>query len=837
MSLITDTDYLIYQMRLAMLKTKDSLASRIITLPLHTDNDYILSATSHTAPDASGDIQSLGIPAPGRERALASSQSRNHITFMAGSAQGRQAAAIYAEKDRSLKSRKGPIATSGTSATQNQAVNDAAVNPGGTSAKRESVGDGAKGIRREQSLEESTAALERQTEDPSDQRPDEASHERRMATIEALKLRLQQAQQSLQLEPKSLPSLGAQSAGRSQHEEDEQPQKVSTIEEEGIQEEHAQRPTTHKMQQPGHSRAGSEQNSLQASMRDAMLELHPEEGVVITCDLSGSPVASDDVVDDNADDIDESTSTLLEDGALVVPGAEPIDVPPLDNVPEDEKVEHAKTSDPEASQEPIEVSPAQRSGPAEPAASEKKPPNSTKKSSQESRRSAGPGSVNSLRAPPPKPATPQEWFLKRDLVPIPRNSLALGGALGGSPSRMSSLRELNTSSKPLSALSALLRVQSRSDNPFAKDYAFFSGKADQSPIKLKIYMPLSDEPDIPLEVLVTRDASVEEVMGYALHEYWTEGRSPTIPEHLRNVIMWNMRIVEDDGTIDDDFPALERTRKISKFAFDQFALCEASPDQVKMNEGNRKQPASSAVVNNTSMASSSSTSSSSQPLATTTVFLKVHLYSTIEVKQTTTMPVASNIPLAEVFEQICRKRKYDPSKYVFKMADTKTDVPLDKTLDQLRVSELCILKKAGGGAGDVFLRPPDEKTDSSNDQPRFIEPDEYSSMYKQYTVSHKAFMGRHERLLTIDGDYIHLMAAENKNFFDTMKTSSHHISSVISSKITKGAAFRLLVNGTKGNDTRTYDLEAATQTEAGEICTKISFLIQMNKRESGLRLR
>src|SRR5688500_1625742 len=81
----------------------------------------------------------------------------------------------------------------------------------------------------------------------------------------------------------------------------------------------------------------------------------------------------------------------------------------------------------------------------------------------------------------------------------------------------------------------------------------------------------------------------------------------------------------------------------------------------------------------------------------TTVFLKVHLYSTIEVKQTTTMPVASNIPLAEVFEQICRKRKYDPSKYVFKMADTKTDVPLDKTLDQLRVSELCILKRAGGG--------------------------------------------------------------------------------------------------------------------------------------------
>lgn len=34
-------------------------------------------------------------------------------------------------------------------------------------------------------------------------------------------------------------------------------------------------------------------------------------------------------------------------------------------------------------------------------------------------------------------------------------------------------------------------------------------------------------------------------------------------------------------------------------------------------------------------------------------------------------------------------------------------------------------------------------------------------------------MGRaHERLLTIDGDYIHIMAGEHKNIFDTMKTVS-----------------------------------------------------------------
>ncbi|KAJ3009370.1 hypothetical protein HKX48_008008 [Thoreauomyces humboldtii] len=412
----------------------------------------------------------------------------------------------------------------------------------------------------------------------------------------------------------------------------------------------------------------------------------------------------------------------------------------------------------------------------------------------------------------------ENLFIKRKL---PTNKPA---PLGLDVHKRRSRAEL--SSKPMSALTSLFNEQSRSDNPFGKDFSFFSGKGDPQPIKLRIYIPLSDEPEVPLTLSVLRDASVEEAIGYALYEYWSEGREPTIPANLQDVKRWNMRIVEDDGTIDDDFPALERTRKISKFAFDSFALCEAPPDRVKQLDSSNRLTATSS----TSLLSPTSPTSSNS--AATTVFLKVHLYSTIEVKQTTTMPVASNIPLAEVFEQICRKRKYDPSKYVFKMADTQTDVPLDKTLEQLRVSELCILKRAGGGAGDVFLRPPDEKVDIG-DQPRFIEPDEYSSMYKQYSVIHKAFMGRtHDRLLTIDGDYIHIMAGENKNLFDTMKTASYHISSVLSCKGgKKSSAFKLVVQ-LKSHDQKSFDLEAVSENEAAEICTKISFLTQLNKRDS-----
>ncbi|TPX57994.1 hypothetical protein SpCBS45565_g08095 [Spizellomyces sp. 'palustris'] len=782
MSLITDADYLIYQMRLSMLKAKDTLAERIITLPNTLDSEYIISATSHTGLDGAPDSQSLGFPAPGRLR----SPYRSQVSFVAHS---RQNIADDKEK-RSISSRRGPP-TGGTSGQPAEPGASTGVVPDQNTAHSKEVLSTSKPnvavpITHDTDVQATVpASVLPERQEPTESRMDDANHERRMATIEALKLRLQQAQQNLQLDLKAAPPEDLQGHGQMEDvgggddgtpsEEGSAPQSGDIAEGDGAP--------------ADTSNTGSEQNSLQASMREALRRA--ESGELALQHSQGSHSSGVSMhLEEESEELEPST-TLLSESEVRSANVDTSDVVSTSTEPADEANEegviHEIIDAAGASEERIGSQlPSKLSVPADQSLL-------TKRTLSES--------VKSARTP----SMPREdLFRKRDLPQNKPPTFVQSGLLN-----RTSYRELPL--KPLSSLTAMLQLQSRSDNPFSKDYAFFSGKGDPNSIRLKIYMPISDEPDVPLDICVLRDASVEEVMGYTLCEYWSEGRQPMIPEHLRNVIMWNMRIVEDDGSIDDDFPALERTRKISKFAFDQFALCEASPDQVKLNEGNRKQPVSN-------VGSSSSAGTPTSALPTTTVFLKVHLYSTIEVKQTTTMPVASNIPLADVFEQICRKRKYDPSKYVFKMADTKTDVPLDKTLEQLRVSELCILKRAGGGAGDVFLRPPDEKTEIA-DQPRFIEPEEYSSMYKQYTVSHKAFMGRHDRLLTIDGDYIHIMAAENKNFFDTMKTlsqSSHHISTVISCKATKKtSSFRLLVHGSKGNDTRTYDLEATSQAEAG----------------------
>ncbi|KAJ3404199.1 hypothetical protein HDV05_007286 [Chytridiales sp. JEL 0842] len=382
-----------------------------------------------------------------------------------------------------------------------------------------------------------------------------------------------------------------------------------------------------------------------------------------------------------------------------------------------------------------------------------------------------------------------------------------------------------------SVLSNLLKSQGSADNPFASEFSYFSGKGDPDPLRLKIYIPFSDEPLRPLEIAVKNESNVEDVIGYALFEYLNEDRQPPIPESKCNVIFWNMRIVEDDGTIDDDFPALERSRRMQKFSFDQFALCEASPEQVIANEATRKPNPKLAVPKPAVQAQGVMTQNpSSIPTAPSTapILLKIHLYSTLEVRQTTTIMMQGHMLMSEVFDHICRKRKYDPKNYVLKMADTKTDAPMDQTLESLRAVEFCVLKRDRGGAGDIFLRPPEEGEAGFFDQPRV---EEYANIYKQYNVLHKQLMGRHERLLTIDGDHIHIMPLENKNLFDTMKTTSFPISAVISCKQVKKQSphFKLVVQKAKQQNPHTYEFEATSLHEAADACVKISFILERMK--------
>ncbi|KAI8925474.1 stress-activated map kinase interacting protein 1-domain-containing protein [Entophlyctis helioformis] len=430
-------------------------------------------------------------------------------------------------------------------------------------------------------------------------------------------------------------------------------------------------------------------------------------------------------------------------------------------------------------------------------------------------------------------------FIKRPLSPTREaSSVAKRSSVFGQL-RPSDDPPLTSPQKPVSALSAMMDKKPSKANPFAQAYAAFSGKGDPTAVKLKIYLPFSKDPLKPLFISTKREASVEEVIGFTLFEYVNESRSPMLPEKTWAITNWSLRIAEDDGSIDDDFPAVDRNRKIQKFGHDHFAICSALPiDDPAPNPAVSRGPqkAQTAQPEDVQPASASDASSPSggQPPgsspAAASIFLKIHLYSTLEVKQTTTMQMPLNIPMSEVFDRICRKRKYDSKDYVLKMADVKTDVPLDKTLEQLAATEFCVLKRASGGAGDVFLRPPDEedlsKSEKTDEKPFMTE--DFRSVYKQYPVVYKHLMGRHDRNLTIDGEYIHLVAAETKAFFDRGKTTnSFHISSIVSCKQLKKKSinFKLIIR--RNHDVKVYELDAASETEAGDICTRITAMLSM----------
>lgn len=105
-----------------------------------------------------------------------------------------------------------------------------------------------------------------------------------------------------------------------------------------------------------------------------------------------------------------------------------------------------------------------------------------------------------------------------------------------------------------------------------KGYSHVCGKGEQNAMSLKIYYPHSQQAGKSSTIVVKRESSVEEVIGYALYVYVDEKRLPALTSQDHSVANWNLRIV-DDGEVDEDFPALERTRRIQKFSFDQFAIC------------------------------------------------------------------------------------------------------------------------------------------------------------------------------------------------------------------------------------------------------------------------
>ena len=156
-----------------------------------------------------------------------------------------------------------------------------------------------------------------------------------------------------------------------------------------------------------------------------------------------------------------------------------------------------------------------------------------------------------------------------------------------------------------SGISAMLSKHSQGpSNPFASLYKGVAGGSVSggSNISIEVYFPFASHyqskhvAQVPhpknksMSLSVRKTATMEEVIGYSLYCYVEEGCHPLLDEDLSqsaneeerevrlSTLGWTLRIVED-GEVDDDYPAIDRSLTVGNFGADELAVCEATAAQ------------------------------------------------------------------------------------------------------------------------------------------------------------------------------------------------------------------------------------------------------------------
>ena len=94
-----------------------------------------------------------------------------------------------------------------------------------------------------------------------------------------------------------------------------------------------------------------------------------------------------------------------------------------------------------------------------------------------------------------------------------------------------------------------------------------------------------------------------------------------------------------------------------------------------------------------------------------------------------------------------------------------------------------------------------------------------TEVYREYTLNRKrrgGYVGRHEQVLAIDGDYILIMPSSTRTLlFDSGKTASYHKTTIYDCRQGKKAPSHFKLTVTRGgNEKKTYEFEAKGPQQA-----------------------
>lgn len=318
----------------------------------------------------------------------------------------------------------------------------------------------------------------------------------------------------------------------------------------------------------------------------------------------------------------------------------------------------------------------------------------------------------------------------------------------------------SSASKPSILTSKIQNKLSGLDDPLDQ-YVEASGKSDRRPLRLKIYMPSCAEPQKPWDVVVRPDVNVSLTIGFALFCYQNENRQPPLDPDLCNANKWTLRIVEDDGEPDEDFPALDRTRLISKYGFDEFALVQATPAQFAENEkatpsartrkatNEFKQESPSKLSSKNADPSNISTSVSSfldsedglEESQKAVLKIYQYPYDDMVSKLYWSAEVDMQVTISEVLYQVCLDKNLDRTKYVLKLAGKRSIFSMSQTFTNIKNTELNKTEQRHKNKSKMDSKDSDsDESDFGTDGP-YPRPHLTSSIFGQTTSLEVAGVG------------------------------------------------------------------------------------------------
>ncbi|KAI9841033.1 MAG: hypothetical protein M1837_001063 [Sclerophora amabilis] len=227
--------------------------------------------------------------------------------------------------------------------------------------------------------------------------------------------------------------------------------------------------------------------------------------------------------------------------------------------------------------------------------------------------------------------------------------------------------------------------------------------------------------------------------------------------------------------------------------------------------------------------------------------LRVHLISPGGYTQLVAVDVTTDTYLAEVLTIVCKKRNIDKAHHILKVSNTNVVAPLDRTVESLGDrGDIDLVPRRFGNDGPMILSgspgstPPNapllvaegrkfKKGPTQMLHPLAQKQDVLGSSanYKKYTIWRKqpmSFMPTHERILGIDGEYLHVMPGETgkSTIFDSgAKTNTIHFSNIIGCKSSRKHPSNFRVVVFRERESKRYDFEAQNPVEAAEIVAEI----------------